>query len=175
MLMQNAATVDDVPVARQNRSTALKRRSLVVMFLLFVATLGFYYPVWFLRRRAALNSLDSPRKLAAWPFLLFLAYWIGQFGVALAAGGAPLDVAFGPGIAGLLSLVRVGVGIVMVVQCFYIKDILEDHLAGPGDTMSNGLLANNVELSRIQTFIFQAFYLQYAINRYVAREQPAAV
>jgi len=32
-------------------------------------TFGFYYPAWFLVRRAALNSLDSPRKLHRWPFI----------------------------------------------------------------------------------------------------------
>src|SRR5215831_1598986 len=133
MHVENSATVADAPVARLNRSTALKRRSVVLMILLTVVTLGFYYPVWFLRRRAALNSLDSPRKLEAWPFLLLLAYWIAQFGIAIAANGQPLEVAFGYGIAALLGLARIGVGIVIVVQCFYIKDILEDHLAGPDD------------------------------------------
>jgi len=174
MHVENSATVADAPVTRLNRSTALKRRSVVLMILLTVVTLGFYYPVWFLRRRAALNSLDSPRKLEAWPFLLLLAYWIGMIAVSFAAGDQPTEVAFGPGAAAVLSLVRIAVGIVTLVQCFYIKDILEDHLAGPEDAISSGLLSDSVQLSRALTFFFQIFYLQYAINRYLARKQPAA-
>src|SRR5262245_31967789 len=44
-------------------ASGLKRRNLVVMFLLIIVTLGIYYPVWFFRRRPGLNRLDSPRKL----------------------------------------------------------------------------------------------------------------
>jgi len=175
MHVQNSAAVDDAPAARLDRPTALERRSVVLMILLSVATLGLYYPLWFLRRRAALNSLDSPRKLDAWPFVLCLGYWIAQFGIAVAARGLPVEAAFGQGISSLLSLAQVGVGIVMVVQCFYIRDILEDHLAGPEDAIPAGIHSNSVQPSRMMTLFFQNFYLQYVINRYVAREQPSAV
>jgi hypothetical protein len=175
MHVQNSAIADETPVAQLNRPTALKRRSVALMIALTVISLGFYYPIWFLRRRTALNSLDSPRKLDAWPFVLFLAYWIALFALSIAAGGKPLAAAAGEGVATLLSLVRLGVGIVMLVQCFFIKDILEDHLAGPEDTLSSGLLSDRVQLSAPLTFLFQIFYLQYVINRHVLRAQPAGV
>jgi hypothetical protein len=175
MHVQNSAISDEAPVARLNPPTALKRRSVALMIALTVISLGFYYPIWFLRRRTALNSLDSPRKLEAWPFLLLLGYWIAQFSVSIAAGGRPLAAAFGEGAAMVLSLVQLGVGIVTLVQCFFIKDILEDHLAGPEDTLSSGLLSDRVQLSPILTFLFQIFYLQYVINRSVVGAQPAGV
>ena len=142
----------------------LKRRSLVVMIVFFVVTLGLYYPIWFLRRRAALNGLDSPRKLQRWPFLLVLAFFVFQFMLAIAS--APEEAA-GEGSLPF-SLVRLAVALLIVVQCFIIKDILEDHLAGPGDTISNSVLSDRVRLSGLMTFFFQIFYLQHVINRHIA-------
>jgi len=70
------------------------------MIVLFILTLGLYYPVWFLRRRKALNILDSPKKLDRWPFVVCLAYFVAAFfvGVARAAAGPESR----PGVAGLL-------------------------------------------------------------------------
>src|SRR3954469_22455525 len=42
----------------------LKRSSVIAVVLLSFVTLGLYVPIWFLRRRRGLNSLDSPRKLS---------------------------------------------------------------------------------------------------------------
>jgi hypothetical protein len=36
------------------------------MIVFMLITFGWYYPVWFFRRRAALNRLSSPRKLKLW-------------------------------------------------------------------------------------------------------------
>ena len=63
----------------------------------------------------------------------------------------------------------------MVVQCFFTKDILEDHFASPGDQVTTPLFADAYRLSGVMTFIFQIFYLQYAINRYLADSKSAAV
>jgi hypothetical protein len=142
----------------------LKRRSLVVMIVFFVITLGLYYPLWFLRRRAALNGLDSPRKLQRWPFLLMLAFFVFQ--IILAIASAPEESIVESSL--LFILVRLAVALLIVVQCFIIKDILEDHLAGPGDTISSSGLSDSVRLSGLMTFFFQIFYLQHVINRHVA-------
>ena len=126
------------------------------MVVLTVVTFGVYYPLWFLRRRAALNQLNSPKKLAAWPFMLLLAFLVSQIILALASDPeAPAEGSTG----GLIfRLVRLAIGLLIVVQCFFIKDILEDHLSDH----------EAVPLSPIMTFFFQAFYLQHVINRHVA-------
>lgn len=148
----------------------LKRRSVVVMIVFFVVTVGLYYPLWFLRRRAALNRLDSPRKLQRWPFLLILGFFVFQLILAIesdpekAVGAAPV----------LLTVVRLAVSVLILVQCFIIKDILEDHLAGPADTISSSLLSDRVRVSGLMTFFFQIFYLQHVINRHVAGSQSQA-
>jgi hypothetical protein len=165
---------DQATVARSVPAT-LKRRSILLMIVFAVVTFGLYYAIWFLRRRAALNRLDSPRKLGRWPFLIFIAFFVFQFVVGIASGSAPLEQTIGAGGSLLLSLVQLAVGILMVVQCFFAKDILEDHLAGPEDNLSSSILVDRVKLSGLMTFFFQVFYLQYVINRHIAGSQPKAV
>ena len=149
-------------------STGLKRRSVLLMIVFAVVTFGLYYPIWFLRRRAALNELDSPRKLPTWPFVVFIVWFVVQFMLGAAAASAPLEELFGEGAVLFLNVVQLAVGILMLVQSFVTKDILEDHLAGPGDQIPSGLLAETVKLSGVMTFLFQIFYLQYVINRHIA-------
>jgi Domain of unknown function (DUF4234) len=165
----------ETTIARTIRPTGLKQRSLLLMIVLAVVTFGLYYPIWFLRRRAALNGLDSPRKLQRWPFLLFLAFVALKFIVSIASGSARPEQTIGAGGALLLNLIQLAVGIVMLVQCFFIKDILEDHLAGPEDNISSSILSDRVKLSALMTFFFQIFYLQHVINRYIAGSQPKPV
>src|ERR1700704_3187925 len=100
--------------------TGLKRRSVVLMIVLSIVTFGLYYPIWFLRRRAALNRLDSPRKLRRWPFVIFLAFFVLQFIVGLASGSAPPEQTIGAGASLLLTFLQLAIGILMVVQCFFI-------------------------------------------------------
>src|SRR6187549_2097058 len=81
----------------------LKRRSIVLMIVLFVMTFGFYYPIWFLRRRGALNRLDSQRKLRLWPFLAWFALFAVELVVGLAAGSAPNEEIIGAGGSAVLN------------------------------------------------------------------------
>ena len=162
------AAVADLP-------TGLKRRSVVLMIVLSIVTFGLYYPIWFLRRRAALNRLDSPRKLRLWPFVVVIAWFVFQFIMGIAAGSAPPEQTSGAGAAVLLNVVQLAVGILMVIQSFFTKDILEDHLVGPGDRVPNPLFVETVKLSGVMTFLFQIFYLQYVINRYIVGSKSSAV
>lgn len=149
-------------------STGLKRRSVLLMIVFFVVTFGLYFPIWFLRRRAALNELDSPRKLQRWPFVVFVVWFVVEGVLGAAAASAPLEEILGEAAVLLLNVVQLAVGILMLVQSFVTKDILEDHLAGPEDQVPSGLSAEAVRLSGVMTFFFQIFYLQYVINRHIA-------
>ena len=150
--------------------TGLKRRRVITMIVLIVLTFGIYYVAWFYRRRSALNKLNSPRKLAIWPLHAFAADFAAEVGFAVAAGGAPVEVAFGAPVALLLGLVRLAVGIVMIWQCFVIKDIIEDHVA-PDDAGLQPMFVERVKLSGLATFFFSILYLQYAINRHIVDAQ----
>ena len=69
----------------------------------------------------------------------------------------PLEVAFGTGVAGLLTFARPAVGIVMIWQCFVIKDIIEDHVA-PADAGLQPMFVERVTFSGLATFFFSIFY-----------------
>ena len=144
------------------------------MVVLTVVTLGLYYPMWFLRRRAALNRLDAPRKLQAWPFVLVLAFHVIVTGVALATDSASAEAAQKDVGDRLLDLAQLAMAVLMVVQCFFVRDILEDHLAGPGDRVSSSMLSDSVKPSAMMTLFFGAFYLQYVINRHIVGSAPSS-
>ena len=152
--------------------SGLKRRRVVVMILLLFVTIGIYYPVWFFRRRAGLNRLDSPRKLSLWPLVLFASFFAFAFVLGFAADGQTPEQAFGEEAALVLNLLQFAIGILMIIQCFAIKDIIEDHAQGPaGD--ENAMFRPQVKLSGLMTFFFSIFYLQWAINKYVVDGVPA--
>jgi len=157
------AAVADYPIS----PTGLKRRSVVIMIVLTIVTAGLYAAIWFFRRRTAFNRLNSPKKLQLWPLLIFTSYLLIDLAIAFASGSAPPAETIGGRAALVLTLVRLPVGILMLWQCFTIKDILEDHLAGPEDDLSHPLFVERVTLSGLMTFLFQIFYLQYVINRYI--------
>ena len=148
----------------------LKRRSVLLVIIFLIVTLGLYYPIWFLRRRAALNSLDSQKKLQLWPFVIYGVAFVLAFVVSFVAAfrGITID----PNLETLLRIVNLAVGILMLVQAFVVRHILEDHLAGPDGDASSSLFVERITLSGVMTFFFQIIYLQWAINRYIA-DRPA--
>jgi hypothetical protein len=74
----------------------------------------------------------------------------------------------------LLQFVQFAIDIVVLVQCFRIKDMLEDHLAGPDEARIGSLLSSQIQLSGVMTFLFTIFYLQHVINREVLAPLQAA-
>jgi hypothetical protein len=151
----------------------LKQHSLVVMLVLAIATFGLYIPVWYIRRRPGLNRLDSPKKLALWPFLLLIANFAVAIGLGFVAGDGRVDQVLGTPLTLGLAVARLSLGILIIVQTFRIKDIIEDH-ATPAD--GSTLFVERVSLSGLMTFFFSIFYLQWAINRYVVPSpQPGTI
>jgi hypothetical protein len=146
----------------------LRRVSIIRIFLTMIVTLGYFYPIWFLRRRAALNRLDSTRKVSTWPFVVTLGCMIlREIGIlAWQAQTVPawLQLSFYP------------LAILMLVEGFFVKDILEEHLMGPSDDPGLQRYEREAaELSGILTFFFGIFYLQHAINSRILGRQPAAL
>ena len=150
-------------------SHGLKQRRVLVMVLFVIITFGVYYLVWWFRRRPGLNRLNSPTKLAAWPPVLWATWFAIQFVLGLVQGSRPGEPVMGPGGTLTVSLVQFAVGILMIVQTFRVKDIIEDHAAP--ETESGPMFVEPVKLSGLMTFFFSIFYLQWAINRYVVAKQ----
>lgn len=154
----------NIDQAAAGTTGGLKKRSVLLMIVLTLVTLGLYYPWWFLRRRPALNQLNTPRRLAVWPFALLMAFSLVRLVIAIGAGPQPVDRLIGSGPAALLSLGGFAIAILILVQCFFIKDMLEDHLAG-SETSASSVLSGAPQLSGILTFFFGPYYLQHIINR----------
>jgi hypothetical protein len=146
----------------------LKRRSVLVMILFMFITLGLYYLIWWFRRRPGLNRLNSDRKLALWPLLLFTVLFVTQLGLGFAAGINQGEPVIGEGGQLVVALFQLGVGLLMLFQAFKVKEMIEDH-ATP-ESHSGPMFAEHVKLSGLMTFFFTVFYLQWAINRYVVTE-----
>jgi hypothetical protein len=143
----------------------LKHCSLWLMIAFTLISFGVYYLIWFFRRRPGLNRLDSPRKLPMWPLLMAAAFFGVTFTLGLVSGGEPVSDLIGPVGSGVLVLLRLVVGITMMVQCFRIKDIIQDHATLPPDPDQR--FVEQGQLSGLMTFFFSIFYLQWAINKYV--------
>lgn len=150
-------------VALEPPRTQLWRRSLLLMLLFTLLSGGFYFQIWMLRRRHAFNAIESAHKISAWPSIAILVLAGVELALAVARGVTSPSVTE-PGLyEGLTSYVRVGFGIVFIVQTFFVKSILEDLLAPDGPL---GDEAKHYEgLSGMMTFFFSVFYLQYIINR----------
>jgi hypothetical protein len=150
---------------REPETHGLKYRSLWLMIVFTLISLGLYFLIWFFRRRPGLNRLDSPRKVPMWPLLLAVASFGVEFVLGLVAGAEPVPDVIGPAASGALTLLQMVVGIIMIIQCFRIKDIIQDHATAPADPDQR--FVEQVQLSGVMTFFFSIFYLQWAINKYV--------
>ena len=155
-------------VADQEDTYGLKYCSLWLMIVFVLISFGLYYLIWFFRRRPGLNRLDSPYKLPMWPLLLAAAFFVVTFVLALVAGSERVSSVIGPVGSGVLALFRLTVSITMIIQCFRIKDIIQDHATPPPDPEQQ-FAVEQVQLSGLMTFFFSIFYLQWAINKYVVR------
>ena len=122
-------------------------------------------PSCFLRRRAALNALNSPVKIPAWPFVLLLAFFVAVFTLNVLAGLNDSEPVLGDGAALVFIVMRFAIAIAVLIQCFRIKDVLEDHLSDNHASLAGTMLANQSQLSGVMTFLFTIFYLQHVINR----------
>jgi len=141
----------------------LRATNLVLVALLSSLSLGLYPPVWFWRRREALNRLRSSTKLDR--RVLVLTFVLLALSVLLGLIAIPMQ---GPAVvrahvltvgksveiaSQLLCLLAL---ITLWVQCFRVRRILLDHL--------NLHLGLGVSVSWVYTLVFQVLYLQGRIN-----------
>ena len=154
------------------RSSRLKRKSILLMLLLIIFTGGFYFPAWFLLRRDGINNLNAEEKLTTFPFVVVIVLIAVSFGFSLGADN-PV-AARAEAYEALGGFTDVFAGILLLVQCFKVRRILEAHLdKGLADRFSDmpNLRHSQSSLSGVAVFFLQIFYLQYVIN---GRLAPAA-
>jgi hypothetical protein len=132
------------------------RVSILVMIVLMIFTLGLYVPIWFLRRRGALNRLDSARKLRAWPFITAICLLAVQIPIAL--------VATTDSSQSLFFLVNLAWSVFFIWQAFRVKLILEDHLSAGAAGLPGGVRNDAWKVSGLLTVFFTILYLQHVMN-----------
>ncbi|HEY4911031.1 MAG TPA: DUF4234 domain-containing protein [Methylomirabilota bacterium] len=145
---------------------------LLLIFLSFI-TVVIYYPVWFLRRRSALNGLRSRDKLNTGVFVVAVVLFSVGLLLMLVAGalegfGEGLErldlLAVSKGLEGFAQFLNLVAGIALLIQSFKVRRILTEHLTSVGQPRS---------ISGVATFFFQILYLQYKINQVLARSTSA--
>ena len=137
------------------------------MIVLTIVTFGVYHILWYFLRRPALNQLDSPRKLPLWPLCAHATALTLSVVADAVSFPEPRAETIGAGGALFLSVALLATSILMIVMSFRIKDMLEDHLAGPEEVASLLRFSQRVSLSGLMTFFFSIYYLQHVINRHV--------
>jgi hypothetical protein len=152
----------------------LKRTSVLLLILLTFVTVVIYYPVWFLRRRSALNGLRSRDKLKRGVFvvaivlfsvgllLMLMAWALEGFGEGLGRGEL---LAVSKGLEGFAQFLNLVAGIALLIQSFKVRRMLTEHVATH--------TGQPVSISGLGTFFFQILYLQYKINQVLVRSTGA--
>ena len=158
------------------QSTRLKRRSILLMVLLTVVTGGIYYPSWFLLRRDGINSLNANEKLGTLPFVVAIILFVVALGFGIVAEMAEVEEV--AGLTQASDLTQLFAGILLLVQCFKVRRIIEAHLHAATPDLSDMPLLRHSQssLSRVAVFLLLIFYLQYVINKRlapVAEVQPS--
>jgi hypothetical protein len=144
----------------------LKRTSVILVIALSFLTVAIYYPVWFLRRRRALNGLHARDKLNAGVFVVAIVLFSVGLLLMLMSGalegfGEGLGrrdlLAVSKGLEGFAQFLNLVAAIALLIQCFKVRRILSEHM--------QARTGRPVSLSGPATFFLQIFYLQYKINR----------
>jgi len=141
----------------------LRATNLVLVAVLSSLSLGLYSPVWFWRRREALNRLRSSTKLDRRVLvlsfvLLVLSVLLGLIAIPMQghAVGRARVLTVGKSVEMASQLLCLVVLTTLWVQCFRVRRILLDHL--------NLHLGLGVTVSWVYTLVFQVLYLQGRIN-----------
>jgi hypothetical protein len=125
-----------------------ERRSVLLLVMLSILTLGIYPVVWYLRRTRFLDSLDADKRVGVLPWIA-LGLAVLLFGVAAARAEE-----------GAVRAVQLASGITSLVLAFRVAHILRSDLARSG----RGL----IRVSSAGVFFFGCLYLQHVMNQAAA-------
>jgi hypothetical protein len=131
----------------------LKKTPVLVVILLTIVSLGIYIPIWFLRRRKALNHLAPEDDTVDLVTFGLAAVWAFAFGFGVYSGITEQSGQVSTGLWHELATRWLDVisRVLTIVAAFRVKTILEGHYPE--------------RLSAVGTFFLSIVYLQYRINR----------
>lgn len=124
-----------------------------------IVTSGIYLPYWFLRRLDIINGMHSETKLRSWVFILVIVLFLISLLTSLGGGimiGMNYEDLTGWLLYGISNIASVAGIILLVIQAFKLRRIFDDHF--------NKYLKQNIELSKLGTFLLNSLYFQYKVN-----------
>jgi Ca2+/Na+ antiporter len=130
------------------------------MVILTVVTAGIYWPIWFMRRRKAINTMQAKEKLGSAVFILAIALFVISLLVAISAGVLEKgggELLLTKGLQAFSGIMHAVAAAVVLVQSFKVRRIFNEHF--------NTHLRQDISFSVVATFFFIIYYLQYKINR----------
>jgi hypothetical protein len=184
LMMATLEAQSPVAGSAQGRSAApsaplaLERNNVLIVILLTVVTLGFYYPYWFIRNRSGINSLNTSQKLGLGVPASVFVVWLCCFvfntvsGMLEESNSVPhfgLSATLFSWIGGFEMIASLGGAILLLIQAFKVKRILEAHstVSDAGPFANSLYLLQSSSYSSVATFFFGIFYLQYKINEII--------
>jgi len=134
----------------------LEKKNIFIMILLTIITFSIYQPIWFLKQKRAINNLKSKEKLTDTPFIFVIVIYAISVYFLLIYGIS--DDTTTPSVIDIIdNLITWTAFIIILVMSFKVRRILHQSF--------NVVLKKNIKLSKIWTFFFGIYYLQYKINR----------
>jgi hypothetical protein len=127
-----------------------ERRSVLLMVLLSIVTVGLYPSIWYIRRTPFLDSRRADKRVGILPWCVLLLF--ATVFVTSAAKAPPP----------LVNSVQLFSGIMNLVLAFRVAGILRSDFARTGRL---------VDVSGVGVFFFGCLYLQHVINQ--AADTPA--
>lgn len=140
-----SALTEELPPASDNPLVSIPKMNIFWVLFLYAVTFTVYEPIWYLRRRKSINSLNSRVRMnPAFPLLLLIVILVQiVYGIVDFNIGARLSWVFSWAFS--------------IIIAFNVRKMLADHLKSKV-VISTGL-------SVFLTFLFRFLYLQYKINR----------
>ena len=149
----------------------LTETNILVPIILTILTCGLYVPIWFLQKRSGVNQLHSNEKLGAGPSVAVLFLDLLTVLVNMGVGNQVpfirnFETMWAPPFNALAGL---AIGILMVMQAFKVRSIMEAHtrVHSPGPLAGSIAMLQGSSFSVPATFFLGIFYLQYKINELV--------
>jgi hypothetical protein len=141
-----------------------KRFSVILLIFLTIITGGIFAPIWLLRVRKSVNSLQSSQKLGrekAITAIVFMSIAVILLFISSATTGntTPDTPTIRATILDTSSrLFSAVAGLGVLIESFTVRRIFNEHV--------NGYLGRNIVFSGAATFFFTIYYLQYKANRF---------
>jgi len=169
---KNAAETKKPAEVKLTSAKIPKKKSVILLFLLSIITLGLYPMFWFIKRSPEINNLKTKSKLTKKSAVILLIFYIlftislislqitaSLSGVTIPNVTDPANVPIEFQILFIITLIFGLISLMfLLILTFRVRKILNEVLANK---------QTKRKVSGLFTLIFNIYYLQYEINRII--------